>query len=567
MSNSTFFQDMKGIINSLCPELNKKYIPVYILFYDYHWNLGYSDVPCIEIKYNVNESEKNISFDEPSKFLNRDIVRKAQSFLEEDSNRVVVLQFEELEETLHQVEDNDYFYRKASLKGLNSTGLFSIYQPLGLGFQNDGSEENKNKYINFVWNELMKKVMNHTIDSKSLLDVISRAIIQGLILEDESENVVILLSEVVKNDDNVFQVLGLIVDKKTIADEHLLIKNKFSDNYDSFIQRVFYVLFQKWSDIFKHSLYYSNSEYIMDTDAVIRLAVRDLTEGRELPSYKVIETISGTRYENEECHGTVAFLTDIEKAEYIPFENPIHFGFDNIRYIRKLLEMSAGSFDDSFVLCVNAQSSLHSEVVGLIKKEYCNNEYTIEFRGFLKWTLKKSGSEIFSFDSGQYSCHKNRLDKYNKQLSALLECTDDQIKNIHFIVKTIWEQRHGTMLVLFKDLLDAEKETKRLVKMGRGISLKSNHELSDSERKQLILSLTSIDGALFMDINGTICGFGIIVDGKAVVKGTAERGARYNSAKNYIANCAKEGIINVALVVSEDRTVDLLSGSDMRNSL
>ena len=42
---------------------------------------------------------------------------------------------------------------------------------------------------------------------------------------------------------------------------------------------------------------------------------------------------------------------------------------------------------------------------------------------------------------------------------------------------------------------------------------------------------------------------------------------RYNSAKNYIANCAKKGIVNIALVVSEDRTVDLLLESDMRNSL
>lgn len=568
MSNSAFFQDMKGIINSLCPELNKNYILVDILFYNYHWDRDCSEFPCAEIKCNVDDKPERIkSFAEPSKFLNRDIVRKAQNFLEEDSDGEVVLLLKEVEETLHQVEDNDYFCQKAASEGLDASGLFSEYQPLDLGFTNDGTEENKNKYINVVWDKLMGKVLNSKIDSQSLFCAISRALIQKLILKDKSENTIVLLSEVTKNDKNIFQILGLIADKKTIDEEHLLIRSKFVDDEDSFVQRVFCVLFQKWSDIFKHSLFYSDSEYIMDTDAVIRLAVRDLTEGRELPSYKIIEAISRTRYENEECHGTVAFFTDIEKAKYIPFESPIHFGFENIRYIRKLLEMSWGFFNDSFVLCVNAQSSLHSNVVGLIKKEFCNNEYTVEFRGFLKWTLMKSGSEIFSFDSGQYSFHKNRLDKYNKQLKASLECTDDQIKNIHFIVETIWEQRHGTMLVLFKDSLKAEEETRRLVKMGRGIGLKTNHEWNDFDRKQLILSLTSIDGALFMDINGTICGFGIIVDGEAVVKGTTERGARYNSAKNYIANCAKKGIVNIALVVSEDRTVDLLLESDMRNSL
>ncbi len=568
MSNTTFFQDMKGIINSLCPELNKNYILVDILFYNYHWDRDCSEFPCVEIKCNVDDKPERIkSFAEPTKFLNRDIVRKAQNFLEEDSDGEVVLLLKEVEETLHQVEDNDYFCQKAASEGLDASGLFSEYQPLDLGFTNDGTEENKKKYINVVWDKLMGKALNSKIDPQSLFSAISGALIQKLILKDKSENTIVLLSEVAKNDKNIFQILGLIADKKTIDEEHLLIRSKFVDDEDSFVQRVFCVLFQKWSDIFKHSLFYSDSEYIMDTDAVIRLAVRDLTEGWELPSYKIIEAISRTRYENEECHGTVAFFTDIEKAKYIPFERPIHFGVENIRYIRKLLEMSAGSFNDSFVLCVNAQSSLHSNVVGLIEKEFCNNEYTVEFRGFLKWTLMKSGSEIFSFDSGQYSFHKNRLDKYNKQLKASLECTDDQIKNIHFIVETIWEQHHGTMLVLFKDSLKAEEETRRLVKMGRGIGLKTNHEWNDFDRKQLILSLTSIDGALFMDINGTICGFGIIVDGEAVVKGTAERGARYNSAKNYIANCAKKEIVNVALVVSEDRTVDLLSENDMRNSL
>ena len=404
----------------------------------------------------------------------------------------------------------------------------------------------------------MEKVLNCIVDSQSLLDVISRAIIKKYIQEDKCENIIILLSDVVKNHNNVFQVLGLIADKKTIDDEQLLIKNKISLKEDSFIQRVFCVLFEKWNDIFKYSLLYSDSEYIMDIDAVIRLAVRDLTEGRELPSYKIIEALSGTRYENAECYGTIVFFAGIEQVEYVPFNTYIHFGFENLRYIRKLLEMSAGS-NNQFVLCVNTENPLRPNVVGLIKKEYCSNQYTIVFRGFLKWTLKNNGVEIVSFDSGHYSYNKNRLYKYDKQFKELLNCTDEQIRYIYLAVETIWEQRHGTMLVLFDNPLQAEAETKRLVEMGRGISLNTDQTMDELDYKQLILSFTSIDGAIFMDINNAIYGFGIIVDGEAIVKGTAERGARYNSAKNYIENCAKRGINNIALVVSEDRTVDLLS--------
>lgn len=558
MSNSSFFNDVKGIIDSLCPGLNQKYVTVSISYFNPHFEDSCYNNPCIELNY-YDGTEKTIPFNEPSDFLNRNLVNKAQKLLNEESDKELVSCLEMLEDILHQVEDNDYFCKMASSMELDSKGRFSTYQSVDLELQNDGSEEAKNKYLEIVWNKLMEIISDSKIDSESFFDVISRALIQEKVIEDKSENAILLLSEVVKNRDKTFQVLGLKVDEKAINEERLLINEKFSINADSFFQRVLCVLFQKWSDVFKYSLYYSDSEYIMDIDAVIRLAVRDLTEGRELPSYKIIEAISGTRYENAECHGTIAFFFDMENVEYIPFGTQIHFGFEHIRYIRKLLELSSGSTDNPFVLCVNAKSPWNSKVVGLIKKEYCQDVYTVDFRGFLKWTLKINEAEIVSFDDGRYSCHKNRLDKYNKQLKARLKCTDKQIKKIHRDVETVWEQRHGTMLVLFSDPSQAEAETRRLVKMERGIGLDTDITMKGLNRKQLILSLTSIDGALFMDINGTIYGFGIIVDGKAIAKGTAERGARYNSAKNYIANSAEKGINNVALVVSEDRTVDLLT--------
>lgn len=566
MPNSSFFNDMKEITNLLCPVLNEKYIPVIILYHNSYRKDTFNDIPCVEIICN-DEQEKTIIFNEPWRFFNRDLVKKAQNLIEKDFDLEIISCLERFEEILHQVEDNDYLCKKALLVGLDASGLFSLEQPAKLDFQNDGSEENKNKYINIVWNELMDMILNSENDMQILLDVISRAIIYKIILKDKNENAIILLSEVVKNNYNVFQVLGFIADKNTIDHEQLPIKNKFLENDNSFIQGAIYVLFQKWSDIFKYSLFYSDSEYIMDTDAVIRLTARDLTEGQGLPSYKLIEAISGAFYENAECHGTMALFNNIEKIKYIPFDKPINIDFENIRYIRKLLEMSSGSLNNSFVLCVDTSIQLRPRVVGLIEKNYCNNEYMFEFRGFLKWTLKKGCVEVVSFDSGQYSYHKNQLDNYNEHLKKLLKCTDDQIKNIHYVVKTIWKQRHGTMLVLFSDPNQADEEAKRLVKMGRGIGLNIDYKTNDLSSEQLILSLTSIDGALFMDVNSIIYGFGIIVDGEAVVKGTAERGARYNSAKNYIENSARNRIVNVALVVSEDRTVDLLSATDnMENS-
>lgn len=46
--------------------------------------------------------------------------------------------------------------------------------------------------------------------------------------------------------------------------------------------------------------------------------------------------------------------------------------------------------------------------------------------------------------------------------------------------------------------------------------------------------MISIDGAALVDFDGCCHGFGVILDGKAQVKGDMGKGARHNSAGNYI---------------------------------
>lgn len=524
MLEPNFILDIKDIVNSLCLGLKDRYIAVEMIYSN---PVPYPcDMLSIKKSNDSNENDGEIvHLSDLSDTIYRDLVIAAMKFLDEDSDDELEDNLNKLKAILHQVEA----CREKSDNGCNYP--FS-------DFEKDS--------------DLLDRF-------SALLEELFRVILQTLMQKEENvNNGLVLVSEVVKNKSNKFQVLGLIIDKKAIEDEHLPIISEFSDD-NSFIQSVINVIFQKWCDVFKYSLKYSDSEYIMDLDAVIRLAARDSTEGRNLPSYKILEAISGTRYENAECHGAVAFFPGIDPKECIPFGNEIGFSLENVRYIRKLLEMTSWSEKKSFVLCVDTRSPMAPKVVGLIKKEKCKSVYTVEFRGFLKWTLKKDYQEIFSCDAGKYSYNKNRLGKYDIQLQKLLNCSDSQINDIHFIVETIWKQHHGTMLVLFNDPMQAEKEAKRLIRMGRGISLNAYDLCAADEKKELILSLTSIDGALFMDINSKIYGFGIIVDGEAIAEGSTERGARYNSAKNYIAVSNKNDINNVALVVSEDRTVDLIS--------
>ena len=66
--------------------------------------------------------------------------------------------------------------------------------------------------------------------------------------------------------------------------------------------------------------------------------------------------------------------------------------------------------------------------------------------------------------------------------------------------------------------------------------------------------VTSIDGAVLLDLECTCYGVGVILDGEAKSKGNLSRGARYNSALTFLDG--KKGYM--AVVVSEDRTIDII---------
>ena len=70
----------------------------------------------------------------------------------------------------------------------------------------------------------------------------------------------------------------------------------------------------------------------------------------------------------------------------------------------------------------------------------------------------------------------------------------------------------------------------------------------------LVRNVTSIDGAILLDVTGTCYSIGVILDGMAMTNGNPERGSRYNSAVRYVeGNKGK----CVAIIISEDGMVDL----------
>ena len=128
-------------------------------------------------------------------------------------------------------------------------------------------------------------------------------------------------------------------------------------------------------------------------------------------------------------------------------------------------------------------------------------------------------------------------------------------KIIEKIAKEAIHQSHGTTVV-FTD--EAEDESCRLSKFHRCELIRP---IDLCQHKEYILPLTSIDGALIVGTDGECYGVGAILDGEAVKPGSIGRGARYNSALNYVAWRKRKSPNGkyCAVIISEDGIVNIIT--------
>lgn len=315
----------------------------------------------------------------------------------------------------------------------------------------------------------------------------------------------------------------------------------------SFINQIIDILFDYWRESMYFQLKYSTTSLEMSDDEIIRLAAMDMTQGRELPELGIFSKISSQNYEGRNCRGRIAFINDeSEIDDYIIFEDVIAITEKNVRHIRKLLEMTG----ESYYLC--AKKHMISGFGRIVKN---SNIQSIEFLGYAKWRLLYQDKEILRSHNGEIILPKNKFDRENF-IKILDVCFQDKKRKNDFeylarVVEMAIKQKHGTMILISSE---AGKEAIRLCNNGRGTKIKPTKLNEDSIEK-----LSSIDGSLMMDLDGKCHGIGIIIDGLSKVKGSPERGARYNSAKDYIyyrnRNSKKKCI---AIVISEDKSIDII---------
>jgi len=256
-------------------------------------------------------------------------------------------------------------------------------------------------------------------------------------------------------------------------------------------------------------------------------------------------TLSASYYEKRVASGGICLIdddsADAQKYELkIRFKDKYRFGIENVRQIRKLLEMTSDELflisNDGFIIGIGSCA------------ERCD---TFKFHDHQCWSYYKNGIELLSYKEGKYTflfgSYRNFALDFPKNFIK-----DDCIHYINSLLNDIRDQNHGTLLIVTDE---AQAEVERLCALKRGYAIYPV-DLKNPENKCFLNNITSIDGAAFTDTSLICYGVGIILDGIALKAGKSSRGSRYNSARCYIDGKTPEKY--TAIVISSDETIDII---------
>ncbi|WP_171056060.1 diadenylate cyclase [Paenibacillus sinopodophylli] len=313
---------------------------------------------------------------------------------------------------------------------------------------------------------------------------------------------------------------------------------------------------------------FSTRDVRREVHKLLHEAVETLFDNFRLPDVQIFNTLSGLTYESSNCYASIIFENNFMNIENnvdrVNFKKNTLISIDECRKIRKLLQISQGNYS------LYARNKFNWEICGLTSVKSTTNDMEISFIGHMRWILKKSNKSIICYDKGKYSIPSLMNDENNlkDQISQYLEVeiSDHKSNKLYELICESKNQNHGTLIIFTNT---AEKLTKRLSEFGRGIAIEP---IDLSLKKELIYNFTSIDGALIIDDDGICFGIGMILDGIACSHANIGRGARYNSAYTFIANHVdfnsenvwiKENERYMAVVISEDRTIDIITNSNI----
>lgn len=290
-----------------------------------------------------------------------------------------------------------------------------------------------------------------------------------------------------------------------------------------------------------------------------------------LPDAELLIELSAARYEGSESEARIYFdqkstlnvCTLDESGEQARIIQP-----DKLRMVRKLMEISKR---DKIFLYAEKQENDEFIIKQLVKKKAKKDKgLYIKFSGFMHWSILHNGREEITYYHGKY--YLNYSDK-NTMYHAEVERLERELPGKYLdqmeewfggnklkdLIRILKKQKHGTSVII----TDCKSNIETLCQKNRGMLLSDNGSFCKTTGgewdEEQILSVTGIDGAIFMDLGGNCTAIGVLVDGEAMIQGDVGRGARYNSIVNYVKIKEKEEGLYIGIIVSEDGMINIVS--------
>jgi DNA integrity scanning protein DisA with diadenylate cyclase activity len=275
--------------------------------------------------------------------------------------------------------------------------------------------------------------------------------------------------------------------------------------------------------------------------------------------FESISKISSLSYEKTFSNGKILLVSwdDLSRLGHnSAFERIVTFEaaipLNRLRHIRKILELSGG---DIYLLSDGEYIYGTVRIIDAAEaSRYLKQLLTIEFSHYASWQLSYNLIRLFQVVHEELLIPKPKISyyKFSKTLRELYPSFNAKhTLQLYKLILEAFKQIKGTLIVLSKN---ARSEAIRLKNQGFVIEPRP---LSESDMQ----SITRIDGAILMDLDGICHGIGVILDGIATEKGDPSRGARYNSAIRYVETVSRNTLYAdvIVIVISEDGDADIIT--------
>lgn len=378
-----------------------------------------------------------------------------------------------------------------------------------------------------------------------------------------------ILNELPENSGNIyFATNGAVIDDYTVFliltfDRNVYFSHIHLNNVDPEERfTVYYSLIETVKDSYLKTMFAemnlstpgkdSNSR---PSEEILREAAKNFTnsiawKGKTVEGvfalFKTCNKMSISRYEGSENRGHLIIAEKDHPQIDMALEIDIPFNIDEDRKTRKLLQLSTGS-----VGVVTDSKKVFG--LGTLKSTYQKSSesiFNIFFKGVHCWDVFHQEDILMQMRYGLPQLSNEIIVKENFFLDGkriFTNVSDEQLENLYQLAISVTKQKKGAMIVIMEDaLVESRRLSKQCINI-KPIKLSPN----------LILSLTTIDGSVLIDLDGFAYAKGAILDGVIGYNGDASRGSRYNSALTYEEHRGLEKPTMI-VVVSEDETVNII---------